>query len=905
MGQKDPPQAHVQRRNTKRVPANATSAAHVVVPVCMDRLKKINLWYSAKTGQGSALFVTESGKEIWRTLVQTCLSPGTWELVISQKKERNADITNPVNVDKDLYDATVKKSKQGIPTLETRGGGQEPVDQVLHCLFLSSRGFSVPVYVSWSADDAGGTGGQGIPKTHLSDDYLHELGRQDLAIIYLALLEHFAGIAIPDSVAVGGISRDEYKEITAKTSKCPALDPQTIARILTQGFHEIQIIKKPANEHLVMMVSTILRQRKLKNPLALANQLEIGKGDLRLLGGKYEKDYGLRERGRKGFLLYDKWGEPVPLYLGVADKYYRTIDLSKIQVVPVTDRFASDMMATLQQVFVYDNVQAVQGVVAMVEFCRYISAEVYRQFQVAQVEEYVRKMLPATLIFFAVHALGGFLAKRGSPLGVALLVAAKAAGFVMSIDYKLMWYKIMIEAGGHFAKLEEIHRTAPGEKEKTELTKLSRYHLTLGCSALLQGIYTAVAMKVFVVGGKLGGAAGKSIAKFIAKTRTQAALELIVDKDGNIESIKAIRGGQTVEIPVDPVGTKIGEVGKTPSTEITTPAGKTVRVKDRSPLSAGDGRTGGLPERTTVPKARDLVPILEYLFKPMAEKPGTPAMEARTGIPNETLDLVIKTATAEGNVVLLRVGKAASIPYARLGGYSYKGKKLMFVNADPATGFVTVKGTDTARMAMDNGYYVLGRDGRCYNSEATWGMPEHALKINGETVQFKIDWQGGKATGSNRPGQVIDPATGRQILPDIDVQDVIRPNAQTVNAASIPLYRGEDVVSAPMRSFMSRFNAEARKADVAAGRPQADRILHGADAQFWQRIYFRNQAFKGDAIVVLPDGRVRFLAEAELPSFYQKIGREILSIFSRKYQLPHEPGKPRRAPAAAPAGAAH
>lgn len=893
----------VHRREAKRAPASAAGAARIVIPVCQDRLKEIRIWYSAKTGWGSVLFKTESGKEIWRTLTKTCLSPGTWQLTVGQKNPQKSSVASPVNVDQDLLKATLEKAKRGTSILETSGPSKEPYDQVLHCLFMSSRGLTVPILVGWSAEDAGGKAGEKIPTTMLTDDYLHELGRQDLAVMFLALLEHFAGIAIDDGVAVGGISRDEYKEIIAKPSKDPSLSAKDIARILTRAFHEIQAIKKPADEHLVMMVSTILRQRKLKNPLAVANQLEIGNGMLRLPGGKYEKDYGLRERARERFLLYDKWGEAVPEYIGVADRFYRTIDLSKIAVVKVSDE--SGMIRVLQQVFVYDNVLAIETIVALIKFSDYIAQEVYKQFRLAKVEEYVLQMLPMTIAFFVVHAIGGFLAKRGHPAGFAILAAAKAAGWVMKIDYYLMWHKVMIEAGGHFSRMEKIHRTIAGEKSKEQLTKLSRYHLVLGSTALLQGIYSAVAMKVFFVGGKLGGAAGKSIAKFVAKMRKQAAYELVIDPNGNITEIRAIRGSEALEIPVDPVGRKVGEVSKSPSTEITTKKGKKIRVKDRDPLDAESGRTGGVKESTSIPKGRQVVSVLQYNYKPMAERPGTPAMEARTGIPNEVLEIAIKTAQAEGNVVLLRVGKAASVGPAKTGGYTYKGKDLIFVNSDPATGFVTVKSTATGRMAMEKGYYILGTDGRCYKSEADWGKPEQALKINGQTVEFPLQMEGKKFVGQNRPGQVIDPRTGKQILPDLDIQDVIRPNAQSANAASIPLYRGEDVVSAPVRSFMSRFNSAAKQADVSAGRAPVDRIVHGGDAQFWQRNYFRNQVFKGDAVVILPDGRVAYLTEGELPGFYKSIGREVLSINSRKYILPHEPRAMKKAPKASPASAAH
>ena len=93
------------------------------------------------------------------------------------------------------------------------------------------------------------------------------------------------------------------------------------------------------------------------------------------------------------------------------------------------------------------------------------------------------------------------------------------------------------------------------------------------------------------------------------------------------------------------------------------------------------------------------------------------------------------------------------------------------------------------------------------------------------------------------------------------------------------------------KEFMLSFNAIMREADRLAGREPFDRMLHGPDAQWWQRIYYRNQAFKGDVIAILPDGRVAFIQERELPAFYRAIGRNILSLPSRKVQLPYRKNK--------------
>ena len=56
------------------------------------------------------------------------------------------------------------------------------------------------------------------------------------------------------------------------------------------------------------------------------------------------------------------------------------------------------------------------------------------------------------------------------------------------------------------------------------------------------------------------------------------------------------------------------------------------------------------------------------------------------------------------------------------------------------------------------------------------------------------------------------------------------------------------------------------------------RIVHGADAQFMQYKTFRTQAFKGDAIGILPDGRVVYFTNKDLIRFYKDIGRSRLTL---------------------------
>ena len=890
MGTTDKLAAH--KRDQKRVPAGAKPVRRITVPVCNETLKKIRIWYYEKTRTGLVSLDVESGKEIRRGLVYTVLAPGEWELHMTKQLPVNVEKIALLTGDKALLDATVEAINKGGRIISIRNKDDAPLDDMFNCLMLSAKARVIPVTVgALAAEEVGGTG-KGIPNVPLSDDYIAELGRQDVAIIYVALLEHFAGISLKSSIAWGGITPEEYKQILAFPSIHPDLTAQTIARVLTERFREFKKLKGAEEDHLIAMVEAVLHQRKLRNALALNNQLIISPGFLWSPGAKMTSDYGIKERGKSQRLLYDKWGMPVPEWLGYADRYYRTVDLNKIGTIKVSDPFWADMGKFLAQVFLYDNAEVVMGVAAMMKFYDFIAAEVYKQFRLMRVAQHVLAMLPVTIAFFVIHAVAAFLLKRGSPLGLPLLVAAKAVGWIMGVDFGLMAYRMTIVAGGHFSKMEGMFRVEPGEQPKTELTRLSLYHLKQGSSALLEVIYQAIAMGVFIAGGKLGGKAAESISKYVKRNRSEASYELTVDSSGNISNVKSLKASTKLEVPVEPVKSRVAKGTKTPTAEINTKKGGKIQVRDRDPIAGERGRGGGAQEKSSVPKPSKFAPVKDYLqanFRDIApERLNTAKMEQTTGLPNEHLKIAMDIVNESGNIVLLRKSNPKGVQMAKEGGFPTKGKDLMFMNSDPATGVVTARNPYAAQQAMEAGYYIMGKDGRCYNSVDHWGDPAFALKVNGKTVQFSIQMKEGKPVGQNRSGQVIDPQTGKQILPDVDMWDVISPEAQRVNDAAMPKYRNEDVVGRLPGEFMRDFNRRLRELDVAQGRTPYDRVRHGGMAQWWQRIYYMNQKFKGDVIAIAPGGKIYEIPGAVLEALYIAIGRDILSLPSRRVQLPYK-----------------
>ncbi len=866
----------VIKRDQKLVPGKNRAKGRAVVFVCNESLKEIWINANEQTLTGVMTFVTLSEKEIRRTLVYTWFPQGIWKIKFSKRSTGEADryayTVGGENVDDVMVNRLQQMSKDTEFYLyRFLIEGELPYDQVVECLYSTVQDKEVIVRVTYVLPENGEKGGQ-IKNVPLSDDYLAALANEGVARVYLIMLEHFAGINIDERVALGGIDRKEYQQIVKLKSKNPDLDPKTIARVVTRSAYEYGNSGGDSWECLTLMVEALLYQRKRKNALAVANQLEIAKGLLRLQSGKMTEDLGIKRRGPSILLLYDKFGNAIPAYIGYMDLYYRNIDLDKVPSIKITlgSSAEANFLRVLEQTFAFPSRETYVFCATVGDFYKFISEEVVRVYG-GEIEKKVMAMLPIAIGFFVVHAVLGVLASRGNPYAAALLVIAKAAGWVMNVDMGIATMKKMNEAGRHFSQMEMIHRRSPGEKGKVVLSSLSKYHLRLGSLALIDAMAEVVAMGVFIVGGKIGqkaaGAVGTRIK--VAQERAQAKVELHIEGDA-VAKVRAIKGTKLVEVQTQ---------SPKPAIERTTPTGKKLKlVDDMAPMEEA-GPNLGRRQKVEVPKEGGTVKPTEYKKYSSTDAEGRPATsESVSGMPESHLKIAVQLAKDQKVVALFRTSNPRGVQHV-LNGHPPKGKDLIALNTDPVTGKVTAKSSQQYNVAVKKGYYVLGKDGFAYNKSG-----QKLMGSDGQPAQFDMTAKGQFGELTNRPGQVIDPKVRKAVVGDYDLQDVILPDSPGRNLAPVPETVKGDVVSPHVRRFADAFNKELK------GKGDMNRIVHGADAQFMQYRAFRNQAFKGSAIGILPDGRVMYFTDKGLAEFYKAIGRSRLDMASGKRLTPYATG---------------
>jgi hypothetical protein len=873
-GDKSKSKYRALKREKRRVQSNPPKDGKAVVFVCNEILKEAWVFCNEQTLTGIITFLTESGKEIKRSLVYAWFCQGIWTVKICKKEvgavDRFAHVVSGENVDPIIVDRLQKMSKDTEFCLyRFIIDGNLPYDQVVECLYSSVEDKDIVFRVTYATSESGDKGGK-IKPLPLSDDYIEALKHEGIARIYLILLEHFAGIAIDERVALGGIDRKEYQEIIKIRSKNPNLDPKTIARVLTRAAYEYGSIDGDSWECLTLMVETMLYQRKRLNPLATANQLEIAKGLLRLSGGKLEEDIGIKRRGNSVLLLYDKYGTAIPAYIGYMDQYYRNIDLEKVPSVKVKlgDSAEADFLRVLEQTFAFPCRETYVLLASVGDFYKFIAEEVHRVYG-GQIEKRIMQMLPMAIGFFVVHAVLGVMASRGNPYAAGLLVIAKAVGWIMNFDMGIATIKKMNEAGRHFAMVETIHRRSPNEKGKIQLTSLSRYHLHLGALALIDAMAEVIAMGVFIAGGKAGQKLASATAARIkiAQERSKAKVEIYIENDA-ITKIRAIKGSKVVEIQTQSPKTAI---------ERTTPTGKKLKSVDDLPPAEEAGPNLGRRQKAEAPKGGETVKPMDYKKYSTNDSQGRPASsEAVSGIPEQHLKLAIQIAKEQGVIVIFRSTNPRGVQHI-INGHPPKGKDLIALNTDPVTGKVTAKTSKQYNVAVKKGYYILAKDGYAYNRSG-----QKLSGADGKPVKYDMSEKGKFGEATNREGQVIDPKTRKSVVGDYDVQDVIRPNSAGRNLALVPETIKGDVVGPHVKKFSDAFNSELRsKGDVS-------RIVHGGDAQFMQYRAFRKNAFKGEAIGILPDGRVVHFTQGGIADFYKAIGRSRLDMPTGRRLQPYK-----------------
>jgi len=813
------------KRSQKRIPAPGSKPSRHVVFVCNEVLKEVNFGINEQKLTGVATFMTETGKEIRRNLIYTWLPQGTWNIKFETDPNTSGILAKPIsaqNVDQVLIDRVNQLyAGKKITLYEVAMAGKGQTDPMLECLHRSAIGKTIPFYVTYYIS-AGGQKGQGIPNTPLTDDYLVNLQNERVAKLFIVMLEHFAGINVDERIALAGISREEYQAIVKIGSKDPDLTARTIARIITQAAGEFAGYKKEFSwQCLTLMSESILYQRKRKNPLAVNNQLEIARGIIRAPGGSLAEDVGIKKRGDSNVLLYDKFGNAIPAYIGYMDLNYRIVDLTSVSRIAIIDGQSPEgqMIQMLNQVFNFPAIETAQLIAAMISFYKFISEEVARLYG-GEIKKKVMAMLPMAIGFFIAHAVLGVFARRGNVIAAALLAGFKAMGWILGIDMGIVTIKNMTIAGQHYAKMEMIHRRSPKEKGKEKLSQLSLYHLEVGTHYLIEAMSELAAMGIFIAGGVVGS---KLAGRFALKPRGEAKLEFKVQAD-KITEVRAIK--ETTKVEVETQTVKVEPPAAAAGGKL-----KLVKDVDAAPLEEA-GQNLGRREKAHIPSQK-VTAIRDLNVKNWKE-----VTNAETyGMPKEHLEKALAAADETGLVGVMRGSKSVCADLIKK-GHPPKPKELIELNTDQ-TGQVRANTPTKVEIARKAGFEVEN-------------------------------------------GYVIDPKTKKTLTSDYDLQDVIIPTAPGRNMAAVPLGEGgkvnlkANVTNPQVTKFSNALNKLLDLPRIVHG---ADAQF--MQYKYFRSEAFKGEPFlvifPKDA---LPPGspRVFILTQAELKAFYAAIGRSRLEI---------------------------
>ena len=233
------------------------------------------------------------------------------------------------------------------------------------------------------------------------------------------------------------------------------------------------------------------------------------------------------------------------------------------------------------------------------------------------------------------------------------------------------------------------------------------------------------------------------------------------------------------------------------------------------------------------------------------------------------MQLAIQIAKEQNVIVIFRTTNPRGVQFI-LKGHPPKGKDLIAMNTDKITGKVTAVRYSQRMIAMKEGYYILTAEGYAYNRLQP---QKFLLGADGKRLKFDMQKRGQYGELTNRPGQVIEPTSRKAVVGDYDLQDVILPGSQGRQIAPVPTKVTGDVQGSLISRYRKAFNEKLKSIG-----DKYDRIVHGADAQFMQYRSVRNEAFRGDAFGILPDGKVVYFSPKDLVRFYSDIGRSRLTL---------------------------
>jgi hypothetical protein len=610
-------------------PADSTATLHLI----LDPLESIYVYAdelldpaknALKNRQGgSVTFVTRNGSKVPVRLLKTWFPAGTWGIDIDSKgKIAKFKPLFPENVPQPVLDTINRHSGEKDFVLQWQQTRQDAA--AIKALIAGAAGRTIRLVVSYSK--AKGGNAKSLPDTlPLTASDISPLSDPTLAELYLQFVEHFGNIPVDFSLAKDGLTRAELDQVEKNR---PAII--AITDLFLQGFGEFKPAKDSASppadlDAFRAMEEAIFNQKKNNNDLARRNMLMIGMGNLLFTTEDGKKDLrpdiGVLRRTVNGgarLLLYDRFGNAVRGVInGFLDTEFRSTDLTKLKrdagipflTIEVENQALYDFLRSIEQ-NLGQPVREIEALAASYyKYSVFINNEIHRRYN-GEIGKRFLACAPVVIGFFVAHAIASYLVTVNPPVGLAVMALLQAGGLVLGFDAVLMDMGLLMQAGRHFAQMEQLHREAKDAGDP-RLTRLSEAHLKAGAEALIDAMADIIVVGVLIVGQFAIAKAGPALARGI-RNRAQARLKITVENDTatKIETIDPMKEIKTAE-PAPETGAEKGGLG---ANEPTPGAGdpKGTKPIEHPDAYHGDGLEGKTPRQQPFtpkrPKALDQTP---------------------------------------------------------------------------------------------------------------------------------------------------------------------------------------------------------------------------------------------------------------------------------------------------------
>lgn len=335
-------------------------------------------------------------------------------------------------------------------------------------------------------------GGEARAGTHaIESDRTVFVDNEDLSLMFLILMEHFTGLELTSEVEALVDDGLDAAELASVIGDHPLRG--VLTDLYSQGWREFTGAGGSDVARFEPLIERVLEQYQRGNLNATANRLKIGRGvpERSMLGIVHRSS---------GLLLYDHNGMPLQ---GLAGMALRDAGFIGFEPPDIEDETAASLREVARLLNVdeadllttnlfgqalggADIVMVGQAAQAAFNNVEAVADRVWNGLS-DEVKRTVGEVLLVVITFMLGHALARLLMRSPYtlPVGVALELLLRAAGYVLGLTFLLQTWEILLQAAFHLSRIRNDEHGNP--------TRLSEVHMELAARPVQRLIANVVA----------------------------------------------------------------------------------------------------------------------------------------------------------------------------------------------------------------------------------------------------------------------------------------------------------------------------------------------------------------------------------------------------------------------------